>query len=363
MAKNKPPQKTLGELSNILTQDLTPLADAETGAGVAIFTTQSGTVRVETRIADGTVWLSQKSMAQLYGITVATINRHLQRIFESGELLENSVVTQHVITATDGKNYQTSLYNLDAIIHVGYRVRSSAGALFRAWATERLKEYMVKGFTLDDERLKNPQVDDSHYEELLARIRDIRTSEKRFYQKVRDLISLTSEDYASRKGEQSVRDFFAAVQNKMLYATTGKTAAELIMERANANKVNMGLTTFKGNVVRIGDIVVSKNYLTESELVQLNELVQMFILFAEDRAKQRQTTFLEDWMTQTDSFLVFYGRAVLHSLGTQSSSQMEDFVRHQYEIYCARQKQAALEQAEQEYEDELIETVLQSNAH
>ena len=357
MMKRQPPQDTLAEFAG---SSDAPVTQTPSGSELAIFSSEDGRVHVETRISDGTVWLSQKLMAQLFGVTVPNIAQHLKNIFAEGELQPDSTVKEYLTVATNGKNYKIKFYNLDAIIHVGYRVRSSAGAMFRAWATERLKEYMIKGFTLDDERLKNPQPDDSHYEELLARIRDIRTSEKRFYQKVRDLIAQTSEDYAFRKHEDEVHDFFAAVQNKMLYATTGSTAAELIMARARSDRQNMGLTSFKGNIVRIGDITVSKNYLTESELTELNELVQMFILFAEDRAKRHIPTHLNDWMAQTDSFLTFYGREILTGRGARGNAQMEAFVRRQYELYCERQKKTALEEAEAEYEAELSAAAMEN---
>ena len=357
MMKKQPPQDTLTEFVD---SSDAPVTQMPSSSELAIFSSEDGRVRVETRITDGTVWLSQKLMAQLFGVTVSNITQHLKNIFDDGELSPDTTIKEFLTVVSGGRRYRIKFYNLDAIIHVGYRVHSSAGSMFRAWATERLKEYMIKGFTLDDERLKNPQPDDSHYEELLARIRDIRTSEKRFYQKVRDLIAQTSEDYAFRKHEDEVHDFFATIQNKMLYATTGSTAAELIMARARADKQTMGLTSFKGNIVRIGDITVSKNYLTESELVELNELVQMFILFAEDRAKRHIPTHLNDWMAQTDNFLTFYGREILTGRGTRGKTQMEAFVRRQYEQYCERQRKMALEEAEAEYEAEISKAVMEN---
>lgn len=359
MSSKQPPQGTHAPGLPTAPEQATAPMPVREDSGLAIFSTPEGAVRIAARIENGTVWLSQKLLAELYQVTTATISRHLQHIFEEGELSEQAVVTQNVITASDGKNYTIKLYNLEAIIHVGYRVRSGIGTLFRAWATERLSEYMVKGFTLDDERLKNPGPNDAYYKELLRRIRDIRTSEKRFYQQVRDLIAQTSTDYPVRKTEEEVQHFFASLQNKLLYAVTGKTAAELVMERACATKANMGLTTFAGDIVRVGDVGISKNYLNEEETSNLNDLVQLFLLFAEDRAKNRRSITLAHWMEQTDTFLVFYDRNVLQGKGNRSHAQAEHHAKQQYALFHATRKEQERETAETEYVEELRAIVAQ----
>lgn len=343
---------------------LAPEHTAECAVGVLpapatelhIFTKPNGAAQVQVRVEQGTVWLTQKDMALMYGVSVANINKHLKNIYEDKELQELATINSYSIVASNGKTYETKHYNLDAIIHVGYRVRSDMGAVFRAWATARLKEYMVKGFVLDDERLKNPSGID-HFDELLARIRDIRSSEKRFYQKVRDLFAQTSVDY---KGDsETAQLFFQTIQNKMLYAVAGKTAPQLIRERANAALPNMGLTTFKGDVVRVGDIEVAKNYLREEEIAPLNRLVSMFLDFAEDRANTRQQLTMQQWVEQTDSFLTFMGRDVLHGAGRHARTEANTFARGQYAIFDSARRERAKIAAEAEYVAELEATVRQ----
>lgn len=321
-----------------------------------IFAQPGGAVQVQVRVENGTVWLTQKQMAAMYGVSVANINQHLKNIFEDKELQKDAVIKKFLITASDGKSYATNHYNLEAIIHVGYRVRSDMGALFRAWATECLKAYMVKGFVLDDARLKNPGGID-HFDELLERIRDIRASEKRFYQKITELFAKTSADY--KYDSETARLFFKTIQNKMLYAVTGKTAAELICMRANAALPNMGLTCFKGDVVRAGDIEISKNYLKEEEISPLNRLVTMFLDFAEDRATRREHITMQQWVEQADTFLAFMDREVLQGAGKRTHSQAMKHAREQYDSFNAARKARAQEQAEQEYMAELEETLRQ----
>lgn len=325
----------------------------EAASGVAVFATDDGRVRVEVRLQDGTVWLSQKQIAQLYGVTVSNINIHLKAIFESGELSPETVIKKGSIAAADRKRYKTNFYNLEVVLHVGYRVRSTIGSLFRAWATERLSEYMVKGFTMNDDQLKYGDGYDEHFSELLRRIRDIRASEKLFYRKVRDLIAVTSVDYALSKNEESVRNFFAHLQDCMLYAVSGHTAAELKFLRADGTLPFMGLTHFRGDIPRLDDADVAKNYLTATELDDLNRLVTMFLDYAEMRASRHQDMTLADWQEQAQRFLEFNERRMLSGYGTRRSKDAREYVRKQYDLYL--QNCAALEEqadARQDDEDE-----------
>lgn len=325
--------------------------------GIDIFQSPEGNIRVEVRFLDESVWMSQKLMAELFQVSVPTVNEHLKNVFLEGELAEEAVIRDFRITATDGKQYLTKHYNLEAIIAVGYRVKSPIGTQFRRWATERLKEYMVKGFVMDDERLKDPGGWD-YFDELLERIRTIRASEKRFYQKVKDLFSQTSADYDGKS--ETARTFFKTIQNKMLYATMGKTAAEIVVARANAALPNMGLTSFKGDVVRIGDIVTSKNYLAKDELTALDRLVVMFLDYAEDRAERRQRITMREWMESTDRFLAFNEREVLTNAGSVSHKQAEKHARIEYKTFDDTRRQRELEEAEVEAErdfDELVKEV------
>jgi hypothetical protein len=253
-------------------------------------------------------------------------------------------------TAADGKAYQTKLYNLDAILSVGYRVRSPRGAQFRRWATTVLREYLVKGFAMNDERLKEPGGLD-YFDELLQRIRDIRASEKRFYQKVRDLFKATSIDYDGT--DETAKTFFATIQNKLVYAVTGRTAAELIVARADPAKPNMALTTWKGDRVHKADVTVSKNYLEAAEIESLNRLTTMFLDFAEDRASRRQETRMADWIAQTDRFLAFNERDVLHHAGSVSHRQMEEIAHQRFADYDARRRAAESLESEREAGAEL----------
>ncbi len=252
---------------------------------IILYTTEEGQSQIKLRADQQTVWLTQLEMAELFDATKQNISLHLKNIFEDGELGEDSVVKESLTTAADGKSYFTKLYNLDAILAVGYRVRSPRGVQFRRWASTILKEYLLKGFVMDDERLKNPDGRPDYFDEMLERIRDIRASEKRFYQKVRDLFSLSS-DYD--KTEQAAETFFATAQNLLLYAVTRQTAAELIAARADRQDPNFGLLGWKGNRVRKQDILIAKNYLTEDEIDTLNRLVVIFLETAELRAKSRQ---------------------------------------------------------------------------
>ena len=273
------------------------------------------------------------------------ISHHIANILKEKELNEISVVKQYLTTAADGKNYNVVFYSLEMIIAVGYRVRGVRGTQFRQWATEHLTEYLVKGFTMDDERLKNPDGRPDYFDELLLRIRDIRASEKRFYQKVRDLFALSS-DYD--KTDKATQMFFAETQNKLLYAVTHQTAAEIIVGRADANKPNMGLTTWQGSIVRKGDIVVAKNYLQQDEIESLDRLVELFLTSAEERVKGRRDLTIDYWRKNVDSLLTFQEKDVLQGAGSISNKEMEAHVREVYATYDAQRKQIDAQQADAE---------------
>ncbi len=285
---------------------------------ILLYTTPDGKVKVEIYLQNETIWLTQQKIADLFGVERSVVTKHLKNIFQSGELNKITVSAKIAHTASDGKNYLTQFYNLDAIISVGYRVNSSQATHFRIWATALLKEYIIKGFTMDDERLKNPNniFGKDYFEEQLARIRDIRSSERRFYQKITDIYSQCSSDY--NVNTQITKDFFATVQNKLHWAITGQTAAELIASRADSSKENMGLTTWKnapkGNV-RKTDIGIAKNYLNEKELGGLNRIVSMYLDYAENQAKKGIVMFMKDWVLKLDAFLQFNEESVLKHQG------------------------------------------------
>ncbi|MDP1722800.1 MAG: virulence RhuM family protein [Candidatus Gottesmanbacteria bacterium] len=276
--------------------------------------------KIRVRIEDENVWLTQKLIAELFDVSVPTVNEHLKNIFGSGELEESSGIRNFLITARDGKGYDTKHYNLDAILAVGYRVRSDRGTQFRKWATERLREYLIKGFTMDDERLKQGRGRARYFEELLQRIRDIRSSERMFYQKVTDIYA-TSIDY--KVDTEMTQKFFATVQNKMHYAVHGFTAAEIIAQRADAKKPLMGLTSFKGNYITEADTHIAKNYLTEPEINQLNLIVSLYIDFADLQAAGGRLMKMQDWITKLDEFLTISEKQLLHSLSAVSAKQAE----------------------------------------
>lgn len=300
-----------------------------------LYSTDDGLAQFTLREMGGQVWLTQLEMAELYQTSKQNIGKHIQTIIADGELAAEAVVNQKFTTAADGKDYLTHLYALPMIIAVGYRVRSSRGIQFRQWATRTLSEYLAKGFVMDDARLKEPRWD--YFDELLKRIRDIRASEMRFYQKVRDLFTL-AEDY--RANEQDTARLFAEVQNKLFFAVTGHTAAELIVHRANATAPNMNLLSFKGDRVRKADVVVAKNYLNADELDQLNRLVGMFLDFAELRAEQRQHLQLADWRRYIDSFMAFNEQPLLRTAGSISHEQMKQVVHERYEQFDQHRRHA-----------------------
>jgi hypothetical protein len=297
---------------------------------IAIYHTLGDEQKISVRIEDENVWLTQKLIAELFDVSVPTVNEHLKNIFESDELEENSVIRNFRITATDGKEYDTKHYNLDVILAVGYRVRSDRGTQFRKWATERLREYLIKGFTLDDERLKQGGGRARYFQELLQRVRDIRSSERMFYQKVTDIYA-TSIDY--KANVKLTQKFFATVQNKMHYAVHGHTAAEIITQRADNKKPLMGLTSFKSNYITTDDIVVAKNYLTEPEINQLNLIVSLYIDFAELQANSGRLMKMQDWIRKLDEFLTISEKNLLHSAGKVSAKQAEKKALAEYEQY------------------------------
>jgi hypothetical protein len=315
-----------------------------------LYTTEDGNSQIQLRADLGTVWLTQLEMAELFQTSKQNIAKHLKAIFAEQELSPDSVVNQRLTTAADGKNYRVAHYSLDAILAVGYRVRSPRGVQFRRWASTVLKEYLVKGFVMDDERLKNPDGRPDYFDEMLARIRDIRASEKRFYQKVRDLLALAS-DYD--KTDQATQSFFAAVQNLLLYAVTQKTAAELITARADRDDPNFGLLHWKGAQVRKQDILVAKNYLTEDEIDTLNRLVVIFLETAELRTKSRQEIRMAFWKQNVDQIISSNGFSVLTHTGAVSHAQMESKTSALYLDYDQRRKQQDALQADQQDDADL----------
>jgi hypothetical protein len=315
-----------------------------------LYTTEDGKSQIQLRAKDETVWLTQREMAQLFDVSTDNVGLHLKNIFADGELEEKSVAEESSVTAADGKNYRTKLYKLEAILAVGYRVRSPRGVQFRRWASTVLKEYLVKGFALDDERLKNPDGRPDYFDEMLARIRDIRASEKRFYQKVRELFAL-SVDYD--KTDQATQQFFATVQNILLYAVTRKTAAELITARANPNDPHFGLRAWKGDKVHKSDIVVAKNYLTEDEIDTLNRLVVIFLETAELRAKNRTETRLSFWKENVDQIVSSNGFPLLSGAGSISHEQMERTTATRYLDFDQRRKKQEAIAADQADEAEI----------
>jgi hypothetical protein len=318
------------------------------GSEIILYQTEDGRTRLEVKLENETVWLTQKQLAELFQKDVRTINEHIQNIFSEGELNEDSVIRNFRITAADGKSYDTKHFNLDAIIAVGYRVKSPRGTQFRIWATQRLREFLIKGFTLDDERLKNPPGPGrtDYFDELLERVRDIRASERRMYLRVKEILALAA-DYQPEDQETQV--FFQTVQNKLHFAITGKTAPELIAGRADAQKPNMGLTTWKGGIVRKGDVTIAKNYLNEDEISSLNRVVTMFLDFAEDQAQRKKQVFIRDWRTKLDEFLKFNERGVLKDTGRVTREDADRHAEAQYSLFEERRRKELEAAAEAEF--------------
>lgn len=311
---------------------------------IILYTTNDGKAQVELYELGNSVYLTQDAIAKLFDTSKQNVSLHIQNILKDGELSENSVVKEYLTTAKDGKSYNTKFYSLEMILAIGFRVRSKRGVQFRIWANEHLRKYLQKGFLVDSERLKNPNGRTDYFDELLEQIRDIRASEKRFYQKVRDLFAL-SVDYDST--DKATQMFFADTQNKLLYAVTKQTAAELICQRANENAPNMGLTSWKGNIVRKGDIIIAKNYLSKDELDSLNRLVNVFLESAELRVKDNQTLSMDFWRENVDNLLKFQGKEILQGFGTISNKEMESFVREKYEKFNEKRKTIEAQNADE----------------
>lgn len=319
-----------------------------------LYTTPDGQAQFVLRELGGQLWLTQAEIAALYQTSKQNISKHIAAVLAEGELLPEAVVNSQLTTAADGKNYQVQIYALPMIIAIGYRVRSSRGTQFRQWATRTLGEYLQKGFAIDDERLKNPPVGTvaapDYFDELLERIRDIRASEKRVYLRVREIFILAA-DYQPDYKETT--QFFKVIQNKLHFACTGHTAAEIIHARADANKPMMGLTHTASGEVRKKDITVAKNYLNEAEITNLNRVVTMWLDFAEDQAKRKKQIFLRDWQEKLDQFLTFNERDVLDGAGSISKKQADEKAAIEYERYSTARRAIK----EQQGESDIVELV------
>ena len=297
---------------------------------VILYQTQDDQTRIEVLLEQETVWLTQGQMAELFQTTVPNVSMHIRNLFEEGELTKDSVVKEFLTTAADGKAYKTKYYNLDVIISVGYRVKSLRGTQFRIWATQRLREFLVKGFILDDERLSEGKTEPRYFDELITRIRAIRASEKNFYRKVQDIYA-TSIDYDP--SEPITQEFFATVQNKMHWAVHGKTAAEVIVQRADASKPNMGLTAWKGKTLTKNDTLIAKNYLSQDELEVLNLLVSQYLDFAELQARAKKPMYMKDWAAKLHDFLKVNDREILTDAGRISRNMAEESATKEFEKY------------------------------
>mgnify|MGYP001308218508 FL=1 len=327
-------------------------------SNIILYETPQGKISVSVRFEDDTFWLTQKAMAELFGVESNTITYHLKEIYKTGELDEMATTRKIRVVQKEGNrevNRELDFYNLDAIIAVGYRVNSKQATQFRIWATQTLKEYITKGFVLDDERLKQGKnFGKDHFDELLARIRDIRASEKRFYQKIRDLFML-SEDYD--KTDKKTEQFFAEVQNKLLFATTKHTAAEIIVKRAKAETLNMGLTSWKGSRVRKEDVIIAKNYLSEDEIDTLNRMVTLFLDTAELRVKEQIPLSIDFWKQEADSVIQFSRKPLLLGKGKVSHEKVKDFAEKQYAVFDSERKKTEALQADLE-DEKAIEELL-----
>ena len=321
------------------------MADKNTSSELLFYATEDGNSKIEVRLENETVWLSQMQMVELFQTTKQNVSLHIRNIFAEGELEEISVVKDYLTTASDGKKYKTKYYNLDVIISVGYRVKSHRGTQFRIWATQQLKEYIIKGFVLNDERLKETGLTNQYFEELFERIRDIRSSEKIFYAKIKDIYA-TAYDYD--KDNPISIDFFKKVQNMMHWAIHKHTAAEIISQRADANKENMGLTSWKNSPkgkIRKTDVTIAKNYLAEDELKDLNLIVDQYLSFAELQARQRKPMYMADWIKKLHDFLTLNDREILDHAGKISAEMAKELAEAEYEKY--RQKQIQTDDAQE----------------
>ena len=312
----------------------------EPGSEIILYQTEDGRTRLEVKLENNTVWLSLNQLAELFQRDKSVISKHVKNVYDEQELTPEATVAKFATVQKEGQrevSREIEFYNLDVIIAVGYRVKSRRGTQFRIWATQRLSEYLIKGFVLDDERLKNPPGPGAtdYFDDLLERIRDIRASERRMYLRVKEILALAA-DYRPEDRETQV--FFQTVQNKLHFASSGKTAPELIAERADANKPNMGLTTWKGGMVRKGDVTIAKNYLNEEEITTLNRVVTMFLDYAEDQAKRRKQVFMRDWRTKLDDFLKFNERGVLQDAGRVTREEADRHAETQYSLFEERRR-------------------------
>jgi hypothetical protein len=295
-----------------------------------IYQSEDGSTRIDVMLEAETLWLNQKQLTELFGKAKGTISEHIKHIFEDGELDENAVVRLFRTTAADGKQYEVAHYNLDMVLALGFRVRSPVGVRFRQWANDKLKEYIVKGFVLDDARLKNPGKGRDYFDELTRRLQDIRTSERRFYQKITDIYA-TSVDYdASHALTQA---FFATVQNKVHFAIHGQTAAELITTRADSSQPNMGLTTWEGARIRKADVSIAKNYLNEEELRAINNLAEQYLIFAEGQAARRIAMTMQDWISKLEGFLTLNDREILQGAGNVSAELAKSHAEQEFDKF------------------------------
>lgn len=301
-----------------------------------IYQSEDGRTKIDVMLEAETLWLTQKQLTELFGKAKGTISEHIKHIFEDGELDESSVVRFFRTTAADGKQYEVVHYNLDMVLALGYRVRSPVAMRFRQWASDKLKEYIIKGFVLDDERLKNPGKGRDYFDELTRRLQDIRTSERRFYQKITDIYA-TSVDYDPK--HPLTQAFFATVQNKVHYAIHGQTAAELIQNRADGNLPNMGMTTWEGARIRKADVSIAKNYLNEDELRALNNLAEQYLIFAEGQAERRIAMTMKGWITKLEGFLTLNDREILQGAGKVSAQLAKAHAEQEFEKFHAVEDQ------------------------
>ena len=317
----------------------------ENNSQIIIYQTESGETKLDVRFQDETVWLTQKLMAELFQTSSQNITIHLKNIFEEGELEEKATCKEFLQVQKEGNREvkrKQKFYNLDAIISVGYRIKSHVATKFRQWATKHIREFIVKGFVLDDERLKNPDLPFDYFEELERRIQDIRTSEKRFYRKITDIYA-TSIDYDPTL-DISI-NFFKTVQNKLHWAISGKTASEIITERADSSKQNMGLTTWRGNKIRKSDVSIAKNYLNEKELSELNNLVEQYLIFAQGQAQRRVPMYMKDWIEKLNGFLSLNDREILQNAGSISHELAKENAEREYEKF-KKQEQKAIKESD-----------------
>jgi len=328
-----------------------PVPEPVTRSQILFYQSEDGTGHIEVRLEEGTVWLSQALIADLYQITKQTTGHHIRSIFDEKELSPEATVRQYLTVQTEGsRTVKRSIeyYNLDMILAIGYRVRSHRGTQFRRWATERLSEYLIKGFVLDDERLREGRsIGADYFDELLERIRDIRASEKRFYQKIKDIYTLAI-DYDPHA--ETTLEFFRIVQNKLHWAITGNTAAEIISERADASRPNMGLTTWKGAKVRKRDVTVAKNYLDETEIRQLNRIITMYLDYAEMQAERKQPVYMIEWKEKLDAFLIFNEREILEDSGKVSMEIAQRLALEEYEKFSLRRLAEATAASDTEFD-------------